>query len=61
MFDAYDDRHCADCIHAKYKETFREGHRMYVCGKHRAAVTDMTLVQSVIGCKGKDYEQGKTR
>lgn len=57
MFDPYDDRRCIDCINAKFKETFGEGHRMYICGKHKAAVTDLTLVQSIIGCKGKDFER----
>ena len=55
MFDVNDDRHCANCANAKFKETFGEGHKLYICGKHKTAITDLTLVQSIIGCKGKDY------
>ena len=61
MFNAYDDRHCIDCANAKYKETFDSGHKLYICGKHKAAVTDLTLVQSIIGCKGVDYEEKKQK
>lgn len=52
-----DDRRCVECASAKYKETFGEGHKLYICGKHRTAITDLTLVSSVIGCKGKDFER----
>lgn len=55
--DVYDDRRCIECQNAKFRETFGDGHRMYICNKHRTAITDLTLVQSVIGCKGKDYEE----
>ena len=53
----FDYRRCVECTNAKFKETFGEGHRMYICGKHRTAITDLTLVSSVIGCKGKDFER----
>lgn len=59
--DVYDDRRCAECQHAKYKETFESGFKLYICNKHRAAITGFTLAQSVIGCKGKDYEQRQAR
>lgn len=53
----FDDRRCIECANAKFKETFGEGHKMYICGKHRTAITDLTLVSSVIGCKGKDFKR----
>lgn len=53
----FDDRRCVECANAKFKETFGEGHKMYICGKHRTAITDLTLVSTVIGCKGKDFER----
>ena len=53
----FDDRKCVECINAKYKETFGEGHKLYMCGKHKTAITDLTLVSSIIGCKGKDYQR----
>ena len=53
----FDYRRCVECANAKFKETFGEGHKMYICGKHRTAITDLTLVSSVIGCKGKDFER----
>jgi hypothetical protein len=53
----FDDRRCVECTNAKFKETFGEGHKMYICGKHRTAITDLTLVSSIIGCKGKDFER----
>lgn len=52
-----DDRRCVDCANAKYKETFGEGHKLYVCGKHKTAITDLTRVSSIIGCKGKDFQR----
>jgi hypothetical protein len=53
----FDDRRCVECANAKFKETFGEGHKMYICGKHRTAITDLTLVSSIIGCKWKDFER----
>lgn len=53
----FDDRRCVECTNAKFKETFGEGHKMYICGKHRTAITDLTLVSSIIGCKGKDFQR----
>lgn len=53
----FDDRRCVECANAKFKETFGEGHKMYICGKHRTAITDLTLVSTAIGCKGKDFER----
>ena len=57
MFNGYDDRRCVNCANAKFKETFGEGHKLYICGKHKTAITNLTLVQSIIGCKGKDFEE----
>lgn len=36
----FDDRRCVECANAKFKETFGEGHKMYICGKHRTVITD---------------------
>lgn len=52
-----DDKHCTDCVSCKFKETFGEGkHNLYICGKHRTAITELTRPSWVIGCKGKDYQ-----
>lgn len=35
----FDYRRCVECANAKFKETFGEGHKLYICGKHRTAIT----------------------
>jgi len=53
----FDDRRCVECANAKFKETFGEGHKLYLCGKHITAITELTRPSWVIGCKGKDYQR----
>ena len=57
----FEERRCAECANAKLKEIFNSGHQLFICGKHKAAVTDMTLVSSIIGCKGVDFEEKKQK
>ena len=52
-----DDRYCMECVNCKYKDTYGEGHKLYLCGKHRTAITELTRPSWVIGCKGKDYQR----
>ena len=48
---------CTSCVNAKYKEMFGENHSLYICGKHKTAITDLTRPQWIIGCKGKDFQR----
>ena len=52
-----DDRRCMECVNCRYKETYGEGKKLYLCGKHRTAITDLTWPSWVIGCKGTDYHR----
>ncbi len=52
-----DDRYCLECVNCKYKDTYGEGHKLYQCGKHRAAITERTRPSWVIGCKGQIYQR----
>lgn len=52
-----DDRRCMECANCRYKETYEEGKKLYLCGKHKTAITDLTRPSWVIGCKGKDYQR----
>ena len=52
-----DDRRCMECANCKYKDTYGEGHKLYLCGRHRAAITELTRPSWVINCKGKDYQR----
>ena len=52
-----DDRRCMECVTCRYKETYGEGKKLYLCGKHRTAITDLTRPSWVISCKGKDYQR----
>ena len=48
---------CVECANSKYKETFGEGNKLYICGKHKTAITELTRASWVIGCKGKDFKR----
>ena len=43
--------HCNTCDKARYSQAFK----MLYCAEHRTIITDHTIPQAIIGCKGKDY------
>ena len=61
MQEVFEERRCADCANSKLKTIFESGHQLYICGKHKAATTDLTLASSIIGCKGVDFEEKKQK
>lgn len=59
MFELSDQRKCCDCEYSKPSDSFHDKdgniHPFWICGKHKQAITELTLVQST--CKGVDYKK----